>query len=420
MHRRGVIGARTRRSVLGLAVAIAAMGVAPVLAQVQSSLDTGHGVTPALARTAAAAAVGQTVTQDFAALRDAAAGTPIYESGVAGGDAAFVVPFVDSSGKQLGYVVTSASFDRTPILRISTGSWSSISSRRLNALRAGAGAPVVRVSTVHVDAFTEGAEATLADGSQATIVFDSGRMIRGQVRRDAAAHVPTTGTERQQWGSLLSTRPFAALVTTAHADPTSAYTIPGMPNYEWYKGCTPTAGFMTLAYWTAHGYSMMATTDYTLSQGGGGSSNTSPPTPTPGTASYITQLANDMHTDAGGGTYDTNDKSGLSAYLQQRGYPGLVNEWLNPAPYNVVSQWTMNGYPIMGGFSGWLYYSPTGIYYDGYAPTRIDHSVAIYGYQYNDTTGSYMILRDDAVEDGANMVAWDGNWSSNQLDIPVP
>jgi Peptidase_C39 like family len=395
----------------------------PLLRAVQLPASADQTVTANMAAAIAATAVDQTVSPTLAQIRAGSPGRPVLDPGLLGSDGAYVVPFVGFTGSQVGYVVVSATMNRAPILRISSGSWPALLAARKAEAQQATGQAIVQWTTAHLDSFTEVATFTTASGVTDEMLLDSGQIgtITGQPSAVPSASKAPLG----QWASLMSTasHPFEglanALSPAAYADSATQNELTPFPNYTWYQGCTPTAGFMTLAYLSQHGFPrLMATADYVQSMSGGSSQSGQA---TPGTGPYISELANDLGT-SGGWTYDSSIATGMGNFQQTRNYQSAVGDFTN-AGYGTLVTYINRGEPMVGSFSGWLYYSPTGTMYNGYEASgqRIDHSVAIFGFENSSyTNASYMIVRDDAPEDGANLVQWDNNWSYDQLDVPQP
>jgi hypothetical protein len=384
-------------------------------------------VTANMAATAATAAIQDTHSPDLAAIRAGQAIQPVFDPGIPGSESAFVVPFVSAKGGQVGYVVVSATTASAPILRMSSGSWTGLQVTRRAAAAVFFHQAILSWRTFHLDVLSEVARFTTASGAEYDMLLDTGQIGRF-APPPAVRSAKALNLARAQWGSLLAARePHSlggleqALAPVAYADPTEQKQLTAFPNYAWYHGCSPTAGMMALGYWAGNGYpSLMASTDYYQSM----TSGTSNTAPTPGTGPDIIKLAGDMGTDSSGSTYLSSIASGLGRYQSNSALSSSVDDIHNPS-YTQLLSYITRGDPIVGSFIDWLYYSFTGTSYDGYAqaspPQRINHTVAIYGY-YIDvyTNAEYMVLHDDAPEDGSNYVAWDGNWSQSQFDVPRP
>ncbi|MDQ7092434.1 C39 family peptidase [Desulfosporosinus sp. PR] len=124
--------------------------------------------------------------------------------------------------------------------------------------------------------------------------------------------------------------------------------ISGVPQYLWYRGCSPTSAGMVLGYWSSHGYPNLHT------------GNT-----------LIDQLANAMNTTSKGATNTSDIPSGIEAVARSAGY-GLTIHSSNDSygrDYSTWSDWKYQidiGKPLLANMEGATKYS--------------DHTVAGVGY----------------------------------------
>ena len=157
--------------------------------------------------------------------------------------------------------------------------------------------------------------------------------------------------------------------------------IPGVPLYEWYLGCAPTAAGMVLAYRDSHGYSNFPDNQYTL----------------------ISELATAMGT-SGGSTCIWNVDDGMNTVAQNHGYSYSTlhmeeDSWLD---YSEVQR-EVNAYKpfvlnMLGGGTAYGNSQPYG-----------DHSVAVIGYE-SYSSGDYVVVQDTWTPLSARSLRF-GSWS---------
>ncbi|EJP83822.1 PA14 domain-containing protein [Bacillus cereus] len=77
--------------------------------------------------------------------------------------------------------------------------------------------------------------------------------------------------------------------------------IEGVPDYNWYKGCTPTALANLIGYWDKHGYNNLVADNVSIDQ-------------------LISDLATELETDATGNTFSSKVSPAVWKYSSERGY----------------------------------------------------------------------------------------------------
>ncbi|MGI8609991.1 MAG: hypothetical protein ACR2MY_12330 [Candidatus Dormibacteria bacterium] len=414
----------------GTAVSYAAAGAVLAQAPPVPTAVTQQVAAAVATRAVAEMASAGSTTGTLADLAKARAGQAVLLPGVDPRFGAYYVPFT-SAGSTVGYVAVATSVDQAPILKIGSGDLLAGAESLKPAVEARAGQASVSHEVRWLDSFTQVADFHFADGGALSAEVGSDRI--GYFRADTSRPLPAgsaVAVAHNSWAALSApsaSSPLAALAhaiapTDVKADPVAQQILAPFPNYEWYRGCAPTAGFMVEAWWSQHGRpNLMATTDYVTANAYTGQGVMA--TPTPGTKGYIDALAATMNTDGSGNTYLNMIQPGLNSYASGHGYSNTTAEAANPG-YSQLVSWINQNHPMVGSFIQWGYYSPTGTFYNSYynSGQRINHSVALHGFHYDDVHGQFMILRDDATGDGDNYVAWNlapyQNWSQSQLDAP--
>ncbi|PFZ09502.1 hypothetical protein COL63_22375 [Bacillus pseudomycoides] len=99
--------------------------------------------------------------------------------------------------------------------------------------------------------------------------------------------------------------------------------IQGVPDFMWYRGCTPTAIANLIGYWDQHGYNNLVQGSTTSSQ-------------------FIDALGDDMKTTKEGNTLESNMAPGIRKYWNDRGYYPSVKTDETPTFNEFVSEIEQN------------------------------------------------------------------------------
>ena len=155
--------------------------------------------------------------------------------------------------------------------------------------------------------------------------------------------------------------------------------IYGVPNYDWYIGCTPTSSAMVLGYWQGHGYS-----DFPLGE------------------DLIEELASEMGTYnwPAGGTWPWDMDDGIEAVCENYDYDDISSS------NDYTLSWTETKNEINNGRPFVLSMTLGGAAL-GNSQSYGQHSVACIGYL--DGTYDYVILHDTWDYNNENYLAF-SNW----------
>ena len=433
----------------------------PVSAALKLARDARTGaaerfVAPTGTVTSAQAALAVThfltseLPEGLADLQDATVGVPAFLPAAAeGGLAAWHVPLiVDQATK--GYAIVAASTHDAPVQRLAHGDLVARASARRAELEALSGQGVVSEQMRHVDTLTESMAFTLQDGRVVYVDLNA-TDINLNATSYVLAEAPPRGGNRsylsqQRWAQLLGMPttsdevvicqpPIATGTNSAresgcedidvtHYSAESKY-VPhgvGSANWNWYLGCSPTAGSMLMGYWSLLGFPMlMSPADYAAAQ-------SDPDGRSPQSEHLIDLLRQYM-----GSTWDANRRwwgtqladilPGIQDYEWDRGVIRYGGEKTNPKYKDWKYTVNTRQVPMVGSFIGWMIkaITPGSGYVD--ITTRMNHSVFVIGYYTENFTArdgktyvnEYLIIHTEAKSDGDAIVAHNGDWSTSHL-----
>lgn len=418
-----------------------------IVALERFAFRTGH----VDAETARAAVVDVLSTPQLAeGLADLAAATvgfPRLVPGVGDGPAGYEVPLYSGSA-MVGFAITSASFEQPPVLRITHGDLDARVAVRRAELEALTSSTVIDTQLRHGWSLSEVARFTLADGTIADVYVDSREPLEmgdiGQIlsRPDRPALPPDDQLDHQRlWnastnktatrpclpGGVVTMRPSSTATNTScgggggglpAAPEAERRYVPGgeaFPNYNWYRGCTPTAAAMVEAYWSQRGEGfrhIMSTEDYAAAMAD----------PDHAAAhTLITSLRYHLQTNNDDLTTMSRIDEGMEEFEASRYVyrPTHVRDPVHAA--QLKDQINNKQEPAVFSLTNWNFHcttcGPTG--YNSTKGDKIDHSVALIGYQV--TNGkTYMIVHTDAAVDGDALVLMsDSTWDHAQFDYPT-
>ena len=401
----------------------------------------------------ARAAVAVTLSADglpegLSDLQGATVGAARFAPGVPGGLAGYEVPLY-RDGVMVGYGITSASFEAASVLRIAHGDLDARVAERRTELEELAGATVVATELRHGSPFTEVAHFTLNDGRVFDVYVNRQEPLSlatlGEVRGSAFRPAIPADLEldhQRMWNasttesSMRSCLPGEITVTASSSSdmrsicggggggggggsppPVETVYVPGgnaFPNYQWHRGCVPTAAAMVEAYWSEHGRrSIMSQTAYAaaFADPDGDSSES---------RALINEIRSHLQTDSENNTSTGNIEPGIEAFERSKGVDRPAHKRDPVHASQLKDQINNKKEPAVFSITDWNFECST-CPPNGYNShdTKIDHAVALIGYHSRDGK-CYMIVHTDAKVDGDAMVLMDSStWDHAQFDYPT-
>ena len=183
------------------------------------------------------------------------------------------------------------------------------------------------------------------------------------------------------------------VASIAFADVIQTNIIPGVPDYEWRTGCSPTSGGMLIAYWSQQLRNLWD---------GVPPSSNNPDDDSDPANGVIDQLATLMRTDSSGGTFVNRIPKAIKKYVKSCGYKFKVK---NQRPtFDFLKMEIEAGRPMHAGVT-------CGSNGDAWG-----HSVVVYGYKDNPGFDDDWIAVRDTWYDG-NSDGTDGITATVEGDI---
>ena len=355
-------------------------------------------------------------------LQSATVGSPVLAPSASGdGTGVWIVPLIDADGLTAGYATTSNRYDGVPMIRVAHGDPFVRAAERRAEVEAATSKGVVGQMYQHVDFLTEGVRFTLDDGSVVHAELTSEPLDLDVLGYSPKGYKPAPGGDtalefQDEWGNYLN-RPARSGSSSsscwgwqlgfcpAPKTPTRNY-VPdsegNFPNYEWHRGCTPTAAAMMEAYYSRHGRpTLMSEGDYQRAM-------LDPYGPV--VQRFIDGIGDAMgtFTDGSGGTPWNNIRQ-YHDWEVARGVNRGNNEltWAGNGSYDQTIKPAINaGKPMVTSFSGWDVRTKTPA--PGYGGMNdIAHSTVTFGYYIDTDDKKYLIMHTDAVVDGDAIVRYD-------------